>query len=182
MIVVHARPVPRLCKKRTRNAAQNHVCGCKVDSYSSEDFPSYSKVNQVDLTTCLHRHPLNHATHLIGPYPSPAPSHRGNINSQPPQSSLRTRPRSSHTGDQTMVLSTPSSTTLETRSYFSIEVQPIRSTSYGYPDIRLSALSVDQEGIGLVCGRIFAGSKGRAEELGDFGSTVCWYVLPDLRL
>jgi hypothetical protein len=95
---------------------------------------------------------INHVAHLTGPNPRAPPAHRSNINPQSPEPSIRTGPRPSHPRSQTMVLPTSSSTTLETRSYFSIEVQPVCTSSYGYSYIRISALYVNQEGTGLVRG------------------------------
>lgn len=121
--------------------------------------------------------PINHVANLPRPSPGPHSTHRSNIGPQPSESGLRTSSRPPHSRYQTMVLPTSSSTTVETRSYFSIEIQPIRTSPYVYPYIHLPTLHVDQERTGLVCGRISTGSKGRAKELGYFRCSVCWYVI-----
>jgi hypothetical protein len=125
---------------------------CKVVSDLLRRFPDLLE-SQSSQPNHLSPSPLiNHVAHLTGPNPRAPPAHRSNINPQSPQSSLCTRPRPPHSRCQTMVLPTSSSTTLETRSYFSIEVQLICAASYGYSYIRISALYVNQEGTGLVRG------------------------------
>jgi hypothetical protein len=125
---------------------------CKVVSDLLRRFPGLLESQSIRTN---HQSPsllINHVTHLTGPCPRPPPAHRSNLNPQSPEPSLRTRPRPPHTRYQTMVLPTSPSTTLETRSYFSIEVQFICASSYGYPYICIPALHVDQERTGLVRG------------------------------
>lgn len=95
---------------------------CKVVSDLLRRFPDLLESQSSRPNHLSPSPPINHVTHLTGTHPRSPPAYRSDLNPQPPESSLRTRPRPPHSRSQTMVLPTSPSTTLETRSYFSIEV------------------------------------------------------------
>jgi hypothetical protein len=142
-----------ICRRKGGDTVSNpYPFRCKVVSDLLRRFPDLLESQSIRINHLSPSPLINHVTHLTGSYPRPPPTHRSNINSQPPESSICARPRPPYSRSQTMVLPTSSSTTLETRSYFSIEVQPLCASSYGYPYICIPALHVNQEGTGLVCG------------------------------
>ena len=87
---------------------------CRVVSDLFRRFPDFLESQSIRPNRQPPSPLIKHVTHLTGPYPRPPPAHRSNINTQPPQSSLCTRPWPPHSRYQTMVLPTSPTTTLET--------------------------------------------------------------------